>query len=262
MTCSLHGWCHMYLVLGWGDRRTLWLPAAELCHPAAGFHVRRVCSELTGTECSPCPAGTYTAHPNGLRQCLHCQACEPGMGLVTRRKCSSTQDTVCDCIQGHFCKAQEGDHCVLCEPHSTCLAGQRVKERGTSSQDTLCADCPPGTFSPNGTLDQCLPWTRCSWFQREVEPSTSSEDVTCSLSGLISGLCVTFFLLGLSLVIWIWKKRKRSLGFGASMTSAAQGQKWGGAEEPEVTEVLQACPDVTTVAVEETAMCRESDPHR
>lgn len=41
-----------------------------------------------------------------------------------------------------------------------------------------------------------------------------------------------------------------------------QGQKWGGAEEPEVTEVLQACPDVTTVAVEETAMCRESDPHR
>lgn len=184
------------------------------------------------------------------------------MGLVTRRKCSSTQDTVCDCIQGHFCKAQEGDHCVLCEPHSTCLAGQRVKERGTSSQDTLCADCPPGTFSPNGTLDQCLPWTRCSWFQREVEPSTSSEDVTCSLSGLISGLCVTFFLLGLSLVIWIWKKRKRSLGFGASMTSAAQGQKWGGAEEPEVTEVLQACPDVTTVAVEETAMCRESDPHR
>lgn len=53
-----------------------------------------------------------------------------GMGLVTRRKCSSTQDTVCDCIQGHFCKAQEGDHCVLCEPHSTCLAGQRVKERG------------------------------------------------------------------------------------------------------------------------------------
>lgn len=67
------------MVLGWGDRRTLWLPAAELCHPAAGFHVRRVCSELTGTECSPCPAGTYTAHPNGLRQCLHCQACEPGV---------------------------------------------------------------------------------------------------------------------------------------------------------------------------------------
>ncbi|XP_013008366.1 tumor necrosis factor receptor superfamily member 14 isoform X2 [Cavia porcellus] len=239
---------------GWG--RPYWHPG-----PEANTLRLALCLLLLGSpQHTPAqPACRQEEFPVGL-EC--CPKCGPGMGLVTRRKCSSTQDTVCDCIQGHFCKAQEGDHCVLCEPHSTCLAGQRVKERGTSSQDTLCADCPPGTFSPNGTLDQCLPWTRCSWFQREVEPSTSSEDVTCSLSGLISGLCVTFFLLGLSLVIWIWKKRKRSLGFGASMTSAAQGQKWGGAEEPEVTEVLQACPDVTTVAVEETAMCRESDPHR
>ncbi|KAM6172724.1 tumor necrosis factor receptor superfamily member 14 isoform 2-T2 [Erethizon dorsatum] len=194
-------------------------PAGSECCPKCnpGFHVKRVCSEVTGTECSPCPAGTYTAHPNGLRQCLRCRDCEPG----------------------------------------------------TSSQDTLCADCPLGTFSPNGTLDQCLPWTRCSgWFQRETEPGTSSKDVTCSLSGvsvLLSCLVIAsvLALAGLLPAIWIWKKRKRSLGHGAPMTITTQGQRQGRAEEPTDTEVLQPWPDVTTVAVEETApVFRGKDPHR
>ncbi|XP_005404220.1 PREDICTED: tumor necrosis factor receptor superfamily member 14 isoform X2 [Chinchilla lanigera] len=232
----------------------------------SGFHVRRVCSEVTGTECSPCPAGTYTAHSNGLRQCLRCRDCEPDMGLVTGKRCSSTQDTTCDCSQGHFCKAQEGDHCVLCEPHTTCHPGQRVKERGTSSRDTLCADCPLGTFSPNGTLDQCLPWTRCSgWLQGETEPGTSSKDVTCSFSWasiLVPCFSVIVLVLILLGAIWIWKKKKCSPGYEAPMTNPNQERR-GGAEDPEFTEALQPLPDVTTVAVEETApVLREKDPHR
>ncbi|XP_005404219.1 PREDICTED: tumor necrosis factor receptor superfamily member 14 isoform X1 [Chinchilla lanigera] len=243
-------------------------PAGSECCPKCnpGFHVRRVCSEVTGTECSPCPAGTYTAHSNGLRQCLRCRDCEPDMGLVTGKRCSSTQDTTCDCSQGHFCKAQEGDHCVLCEPHTTCHPGQRVKERGTSSRDTLCADCPLGTFSPNGTLDQCLPWTRCSgWLQGETEPGTSSKDVTCSFSWasiLVPCFSVIVLVLILLGAIWIWKKKKCSPGYEAPMTNPNQERR-GGAEDPEFTEALQPLPDVTTVAVEETApVLREKDPHR
>lgn len=31
---------------------------------------------------------------------------------------------------------------------------------GTERQDTKCADCPPGTFSLNGSLAECQPWTK------------------------------------------------------------------------------------------------------
>uniref|UniRef100_A0A8D2AJX5 TNFR-Cys domain-containing protein n=1 Tax=Sciurus vulgaris TaxID=55149 RepID=A0A8D2AJX5_SCIVU len=136
-------------------------PAGTECCPkcSPGYHVKQACSELTGTVCIPCPPETYTAHPNGLSQCLPCRVCDPALGMDTRQKCSSVQDTVCGCRQGHFCEAKDRDHCILCSPHTICHPGQRAKRSGTESQDTVCASCPEGTFSPNGTLEQCLPWT-------------------------------------------------------------------------------------------------------
>ncbi|XP_047411262.1 tumor necrosis factor receptor superfamily member 14 isoform X4 [Sciurus carolinensis] len=137
-------------------------PAGTECCPKCSpgsYHVKQACSELTGTVCIPCPPETYTAHPNGLGQCLPCRVCDPALGMDTRQKCSRVQDTVCGCRQGHFCQAKDRGHCILCSPHTICLPGQRAKRSGTESQDTVCANCPQGTFSPNGTLEQCLPWT-------------------------------------------------------------------------------------------------------
>ncbi|XP_013359699.1 PREDICTED: tumor necrosis factor receptor superfamily member 14 isoform X3 [Chinchilla lanigera] len=243
---------------GWGPPS--WHPV-----PEANTLRLALCLLLLGSpQCTPAqPVCREEEFPAGS-EC--CPKCNPDMGLVTGKRCSSTQDTTCDCSQGHFCKAQEGDHCVLCEPHTTCHPGQRVKERGTSSRDTLCADCPLGTFSPNGTLDQCLPWTRCSgWLQGETEPGTSSKDVTCSFSWasiLVPCFSVIVLVLILLGAIWIWKKKKCSPGYEAPMTNPNQERR-GGAEDPEFTEALQPLPDVTTVAVEETApVLREKDPHR
>ncbi|XP_023555332.1 tumor necrosis factor receptor superfamily member 14 isoform X2 [Octodon degus] len=265
-----------FLLLGFAQRspaqpmcREEEFPVALECCPkcSPGFYVRYICSEETGTECAPCPEGSYTAHPNGLEQCLRCRDCEPDMGLVTRRRCSSTQDTTCDCSPGRFCKAREGDHCVLCQPHTACHPGQRVKERGNSSQDTLCVGCPLGTFSPNGTLDQCLPWTRCSgWLQWETEPGTSSKDATCSsgLSMLVLCIVTALVLLFVTpfLAVWLWKKRKRLRGFRAPVTNLNQQETRGRAEHTAMTEALQSLPDVTTVAVEETAPpLRGKDSH-
>ncbi|KAH0514818.1 Tumor necrosis factor receptor superfamily member 14 [Microtus ochrogaster] len=89
-----------------------------------------------------------------------CPMCNPDMGLVTWRECSSREDTVCRCIPGYFCETQEGDHCSTCSPHTNCSLGQRVLERGNYFQDTVCADCPTGTFSPGGAQEECLPWTK------------------------------------------------------------------------------------------------------
>nr|XP_048272536.1 tumor necrosis factor receptor superfamily member 14-like [Myodes glareolus] len=61
-----------------------------------------------------------------------CPMCNPDMGLVTWRECSSREDTVCRCIPGFFCETQEGDHCTTRLPLTNCSLGQRVLERGAS----------------------------------------------------------------------------------------------------------------------------------
>ncbi|KAL1776392.1 tumor necrosis factor receptor superfamily member 14 isoform X1 [Sigmodon hispidus] len=178
------------------------------CNP--GYHVKHACRARTGTVCAPCPPQTYTAHANGLSECLSCGVCDPDMGLLTWRECSSREDTVCRCSAGHFCKTQEGDHCSTCLPHTACPPGLRVLERGNHSQDTVCAECLPGTFSPGGTQEECLPWTnaQCSaWFQVEAEHGTNSTDVTCSSWPLY----LLFIFLGLiivSAIVCMYIRRK------------------------------------------------------
>lgn len=232
------------------------------CSP--GYHVVQACGELTGTVCAPCSGKTYTAHHNGLDSCLRCRECHQALGLVTRRPCSSTADAVCGCGQDSFCVSRHGDHCTACRPHTTCRPGQRVQERGTESRDTVCADCPLGTFSPNGTLERCQPWTRilsprCSpWLMTEAKPGTSSTDATCSpwRRHLVGGLAAAFLLVVpviLGAVVWKWRRRKRPISDQMMVPVSIQGRGPSAGAQSEETQALRAPPSVTTVAVEETA---------
>ncbi|XP_038191165.1 tumor necrosis factor receptor superfamily member 14 isoform X1 [Arvicola amphibius] len=182
-----------------------------MCSP--GYHVKHACSNWTGIVCAPCPPQTYTAHANGLSECLSCGVCDPDMGLVTWRECSSREDTVCRCIPGYFCETQEGDHCSTCLPHTNCSLGQRVLERGNHIQDTVCADCPTGTFSLGGAQEECLPWTKCDAWYQKAEHGTSSTDATCSFSGLFYFICFSplgFILVLVVVVIVVYIRRKTS----------------------------------------------------
>ncbi|XP_077930011.1 tumor necrosis factor receptor superfamily member 14 isoform X2 [Halichoerus grypus] len=264
-------------------------PVGSECCPkcSPGYRVKEACGELTGTLCVPCEPGTYTAHLNGLSECLHCRVCDPAMGLVTRQKCSRKENTVCVCDQGHFCVSEDGDDCAECRPHTPCPPGQRVRARGTEWHDRVCEDCPPGTFSASGTLEECQPWSTCSGpFQTQADPGTSSSDVTCSSWGLyvfvsslvIVGLCV-LTILGVRM------KKRRSPGKATAGEAGSSGPSSPrhcdsvsvlqgdppkrhyftspeGASEALVTsqkgmlglsiQVPGAPPDVTTVATEET----------
>ncbi|XP_037380336.1 tumor necrosis factor receptor superfamily member 14-like, partial [Talpa occidentalis] len=143
------------------------------------LRVKQACGEYTGTVCVPCAPGTYTAHLNGLKECLSCRDCSPALGMETRRGCSPTGDAVCGCAPGHVCVQEHRDSCVQCRPHTACRPGQSVRQRGTEQQDTLCEDCPPGTFSPNGTLEQCRPHTACRPGQSVRQRGTEQQDTLC-----------------------------------------------------------------------------------
>nr|XP_021512138.1 tumor necrosis factor receptor superfamily member 14 isoform X1 [Meriones unguiculatus] len=208
-----------------------------MCYP--GYHVKHPCSEQTGTVCAPCPPQTYTAHANGLSKCLPCGVCDPDMGLVTWQECSSRNDTVCRCSPGYFCETQEGAHCSTCLPHTTCPPGQRLQRRGTYSQDTVCASCPTGTFSPGGTQEECLSWTKCkAWIEKEAEHGTSSTDAICSISwSFILLILVGLVIAGLGILIIICRRRRLHTSPVARELEPFQGDKQENTVRFPVTEV-------------------------
>ncbi|PNI31411.1 TNFRSF14 isoform 4, partial [Pan troglodytes] len=184
-------------------------PVGSECCPkcSPGYRVKEACGELTGTVCEPCPPGTYIAHLNGLSKCLQCQMCDPAMGLRASRNCSRTENAVCGCSPGHFCIVQDGDHCAACRAYATSSPGQSVQKGGTESQDTLCQNCPPGTFSPNGTLEECQHQTKCSWLVTKAGPGTSSSHwVWWFLSG---SLVIVIVCSTLGLIICVKRRKPR-----------------------------------------------------
>ncbi|XP_064281344.1 tumor necrosis factor receptor superfamily member 26-like isoform X2 [Passer domesticus] len=85
-----------------------------LCCPfcEAGTFVADHCnaSHVKG-RCDPCEEGKgFTAHENGLEECLPCKQCKEDQ--ITLRPCNLTHDAECQCKQGYFC---EDESCEMCQ---------------------------------------------------------------------------------------------------------------------------------------------------
>ncbi|CAI5640758.1 unnamed protein product [Oreochromis niloticus] len=130
--------------------------------------VQRDCTAYSGTQCRLCDLGTFMNQPNGLSTCFPCTSCDTGHGLFVKQNCTATTDTVCDILNGYHCKGfTNSNGCSLAGKHSQCAAGQRIKEPGTSTSDTVCEDCQPGFFSKDGV--NCTAWKTCSNRQIKVK---------------------------------------------------------------------------------------------
>ncbi|XP_074153744.1 tumor necrosis factor receptor superfamily member 5-like [Sminthopsis crassicaudata] len=157
---------------------------------------------------------------------------------MIRRECSSTSNTVCGCSPGYFCTDMKDDDCELCVPHRVCSPGQYVKSRGTERNNTICEECQAGTFSTNGTLDRCLPWTNCTaQGLDEARPGTAISDARCSqdshyqnvsffsnpgiIIGTGIGIRIFFFII---MIIILFKCKKKN-----TQDKCKQKHKEGGA---------------------------------
>ncbi|XP_047425688.1 tumor necrosis factor receptor superfamily member 14-like [Mugil cephalus] len=164
----------------------------SMCSP--GSRVKTDCTESRSTSCESCSNGTYMDKATGLKQCFSCTNCDAGSGLKVKRSCTTTSDTVCEPLEGFFCIDLIKDQCAAAQKHKDCDPGQYIKEKGTSSSDTVCSDCSDGTFS-DGTLTSCHQHTQCeSMNLRLITAGTTSTDSVCGVKMSNVGVIVGVFI--------------------------------------------------------------------
>ncbi|XP_078062212.1 tumor necrosis factor receptor superfamily member 5-like, partial [Mustelus asterias] len=147
------------------------------CPP--GFYASQRCTKQSETQCKTCPHGEYTAFWNYVRECNLCSHCDHRRGLVVKRNCTNQHNTECQCGEGHHCAP--GKNCAECDPHSDCGPGQEQVQQGSPTLDTVCKDCPPGTFQSKSTFEKCRNHKNCTAFGLiEWKPGSLVSDSVCA----------------------------------------------------------------------------------
>ncbi|XP_069096018.1 tumor necrosis factor receptor superfamily member 14 isoform X7 [Pleurodeles waltl] len=189
--------------------------APALHRESRGNRVQRPCTTTTSgaTSCIPCIAGTYMDHPSGLTECFKCKSCDSGSGLLVKSSCTYTRNTVCSCMGGYYCLNPATEECDLCERHTVCVAGEKVKVPGTERTNTVCERCPIGTFSNRSMANSCVEWMSCRDLGRtEKEPGTHLKDAECGqpirIRPVIVAPFVVAFVIAVVFITIIWERRK------------------------------------------------------
>ncbi|XP_074855155.1 tumor necrosis factor receptor superfamily member 10B-like [Carettochelys insculpta] len=131
-----------------GDGEYLHLDyCCKYCH--AGTYVDEHC-KVPHTEgiCKRCTDGEdFTAHANGLDECVQCKLCKEDQ--VTMSTCTSTSDTECQCKPGYFCPTRGCEMCYRCK--SECPEGKEIVQKCNATVDLECGHPPRGT-------EDAAPW--------------------------------------------------------------------------------------------------------
>ncbi|CAB1330196.1 unnamed protein product, partial [Coregonus sp. 'balchen'] len=149
----------------------------RMCRP--GYRVYSHCTKSTITSCVPCIDSTFLDEPSGKTTCNKCTTCHPGLGLKVKQPCRPSSDTVCGTLEGFYCLDPTKDGCRAAQRHSSCKPGQYISHTGTTSADTVCADCTGDTYS-DGSFTSCQPYTQCDTLKlQQIKPGTHSSNSEC-----------------------------------------------------------------------------------
>ncbi|XP_075070094.1 tumor necrosis factor receptor superfamily member 11B [Mixophyes fleayi] len=144
ISCTLVVIFHVSLTTGnspkyvYYDRNTFSSLQCDQCPP--GTFVKQDCTAERSTECAPCPYRHYADQWNSDRDCQFCSAVCKELQVV-KQECNSTNNRLCVCIDGFFLDVE------FCLSHGECPPGSGVVQPGTPDSNTVCGECPKGTFS-------------------------------------------------------------------------------------------------------------------
>ncbi|XP_032545952.1 tumor necrosis factor receptor superfamily member 1A-like isoform X1 [Chiroxiphia lanceolata] len=106
--------------------------------PAGTFAAEHCSAPHLRGKCHPCKEGeSYTAHENGLDECLSCRQCKDDQ--VTVRPCTLTHNTECECKQGYFCTDKS---CEICQRHNKMYPEGKEIDQNCNATTGLGCDLP------------------------------------------------------------------------------------------------------------------------
>ena len=106
-----------------------------------------------------------------------CKPCTECVGLQSMSApCVEADDAVCRCAYGYYQDETTG-HCEACR---VCEAGSGLVFSCQDKQNTVCEECPDGTYSDEANhVDPCLPCTVCEDTERQLRECTRWADAEC-----------------------------------------------------------------------------------
>uniref|UniRef100_A0A1A7XCY3 CD40 antigen n=2 Tax=Iconisemion striatum TaxID=60296 RepID=A0A1A7XCY3_9TELE len=154
--------------------------------------------------CDPCGINEYQDKYTTNNKCNRQPYCDPNTNFESPAEQSKKAKTICMCKEGFHCSGKE---CITCAKHSTCQPGYEVVSKGSKIHDTICRQCPNGTFV-SSTSGKCEKWTECEPGFYAAEGGTSESDTQCVsrhrthiIVGVITAGAVTLMMIG---VCWCW----------------------------------------------------------
>ncbi|XP_066190417.1 tumor necrosis factor receptor superfamily member 8 isoform X1 [Sylvia atricapilla] len=146
----------------------------------SGYIKKKPCPQDPAEDCMTCGPDQYL-NISPKPRCDACVSCSKEPDLVEKQPCSFYSRRTCECRPGLFCQVTVKDTCSRCQHHSACKPGFGVKIRGTSTNDVVCEECPPGTFSDqNSSTDICKPHTNCAKLNKvTLRKGNATHDQVC-----------------------------------------------------------------------------------
>ncbi|NXO84866.1 TNR16 factor, partial [Sitta europaea] len=153
----------------------LFTASGECCRACnVGEGVVQPCG-VNQTVCEPClDSVTFSDKVSATEPCKPCTQC---VGLQSMSApCVETDDAMCRCAYGYFQEESSGS----CRECRVCEVGFGLMFPCKDSQDTVCEECPEGTFSSEANfVDPCLPCTTCEENEVLVRECTAVADAEC-----------------------------------------------------------------------------------
>uniref|UniRef100_A0A8D3CRG2 CD40 molecule, TNF receptor superfamily member 5 n=1 Tax=Scophthalmus maximus TaxID=52904 RepID=A0A8D3CRG2_SCOMX len=119
----------------------------RMCFPGTSMSSTSTC---TDPQCEECGEDEYQDKYNTEPRCQRQPYCNPLKNFQASAQQSKKKRSTCLCRLGFHCSSEA---CMTCVPHTTCKAGHGTRSIGNQTHDTVCQECPEGSFSISNTWD-------------------------------------------------------------------------------------------------------------
>lgn len=205
-------WCLVFIQVVLGEACEQFRNTGECCSMCpAGTGMASSCGH-EDTECQPCQDGEHFhicvfwkyesllpslfnvfiidkhhfkyltgfsfSDSEGLAACRLCARCP--MGISELARCTTKQDTQCECGEHFFLWRDGNSTSGLCNSCSMCGKGSGVVRPCGPLGNTVCKRCQPGTYSKERSdMKPCIPCSRCGQDEVEIRSCQPDSDTVC-----------------------------------------------------------------------------------